>query len=259
MSPDGHGGVLAALRDRGMLEDMATRGLDTLFYFQVDNPLVDIADPAFIGLHCARNAEASTKVCAKRDPEEGLGVVVERAGRNAIVEYTELTREQKRATVANGELKYNFGSVAIHTFSRAFLAREALAQLPLHLAHKKVPCCDDSGKTVEPEQANAYKFEKFIFDTLPRADRWINLVFEREQEFSPVKNAGGNDSPDTARRDMMRKFTRMLEACGVHVPVDSHGAPLHRLEIAPTYALDARELKTRLPRGFRIEGDTLLA
>lgn len=258
MGPDGHGGVLAALRDRGVLADMAERGLEHVFYFQVDNPLVEIADPVFVGLHSSRDAEVSTKVCAKRDPEEGLGAVVLRGGRNSIVEYTELTDEQKHEVLPNGDLKFNFGSVAIHTFSRKFLEKEANARLPLHLAHKKVPYCNESGETVQPTEANAYKFEKFIFDSLPHADRWVNLVFARENEFSPVKNADGQDSPDTTRRDMMLKFMRMLEECGVQVPVDAQGVPVHRIEIDPLFALGTRELKSNLPAGFKVDGDVLL-
>jgi len=259
MSPDGHGGVLAALRDRGILADMTARGLEHIFYFQVDNSLVEIADPVFVGLHSSRDAEASIKVCAKRDPEEGLGVVVDRGGRNAIVEYTEFTHEQKNEVLPNGELKYRFGSVAIHIFSREFLEKEANVRLPLHLAHKKVPTCGESGEPVVPREPNAFKFEKFIFDSLSDADRCVNLVFEREDEFSPVKNAQGNDSPATARRDMMLKFKRMLEKCGAQVPVDAQGVPLYRIEIDPTFALGPRELREKLPVGFKVDGDTLLA
>ncbi len=106
MGPDGHGGLLSALDARGVVKDMEARGLNTIFFFQVDNSLVEIADPAFIGVHYESNSEISVKVCAKRDPDEGLGVVVDRAGRNTIIEYTELTDEQKNERLSDGELKY---------------------------------------------------------------------------------------------------------------------------------------------------------
>jgi len=259
MAPDGHGGLLAALRDRGVLDDMERRGLRTVFYFQVDNPLVEIADPVFLGMHAERGADLSVKVCGKRDPEEGLGIVVQREGRLAIVEYSELTDEQMHARLPSGELKYNTGSVALHVFSYAFLRSEAHASMPLHIAHKKVPYCDEDGNTVKPEIPNAYKFEKFIFDVLPHAGRPLVLRFEREDEFSPVKNAEGNDSPATARRDMMRKARRMLEAAGVAVPADEDGTPVHTIEIDPLFARTAEELKAKLSAGFEVVGDTLLA
>jgi UDP-N-acetylglucosamine/UDP-N-acetylgalactosamine diphosphorylase len=258
MSPDGHGGTLSALRAGGWFDEMAERGLKTLFYFQVDNPLVEIADPVFIGLHLQHRSEMSVKVCAKRDPDEGLGVVAERNGRSVIVEYTELSAAQKRETLPSGMLKFLFGSVAIHVFDLNFMRRESDVPLPLHLAHKKVPCCNDAGSTAQPEKPNAYKFEKFIFDALPDAKRTLNVAFERADEFSPVKNGSGVDSADTARRDMVRKFARWLDAAGMGVPRDPAGEPRHRIEIDPCYALNPGELRAKLPTDFAVTGDVLL-
>lgn len=258
LAPDGHGGILTALKRTGMIEDMERRGLTTLFYFQVDNPLVEIADPVFIGLHLQRGAEMSLKVCAKRDPSEGLGVVVVRGSRQAVVEYTELTEDQKKARRADGDLVFKFGSVAIHIFSLAFLKQEATAGLPLHQAHKKVSYCDEAGKTCKPDKPNAFKFEKFIFDALPDAGAALILEFAREDEFAPVKNAAGEDSPATARAAMMEKWARWLTVAGVKVPRDAKGGLAHKIEIDPVYANGIRELKARLPRGLEIKGDVAL-
>ena len=258
MSPDGHGGLLSALDARGVITDMEERGLNTIFFFQVDNSLVEIADPAFIGVHYESNSEISVKVCAKRDPDEGLGVVVEQGGRNTVIEYTELTNEQKNERLSDGELRYKYGSVAIHVFSVSFLKQESVASLPLHVAHKKVPYCNDAGESIKSDDPNAYKFEKFIFDALPHAEQSLNVVFAREDEFSPVKNADGADSPVTAQCDMMLKFARWMEACGVAVPRDADGGLLYKLEIAPQYALDVEDLKSKLPTEFTVDGDLFL-
>ena len=258
MSPDGHGGIIAAMKRNGVLDDMRARGLSTLYFFQVDNPLLAIADPAFIGLHALRGADVSVKVCAKRSADEGLGVVVVRDGRCAVVEYSELSEAQQHATGPDGAQKFLFGSVAIHVFSRTFLEQEADATLPLHLAHKKVPCCDEDGQTVTPDTPNAYKFEKFIFDVIPHASCAVNVEFAREDEFSPVKNVEGTDSPATARRDIVRKFARWFESCGVEVPRGPDGEPAAALEIDPCYALAPADLAARLPRGFGIDGPVLL-
>ncbi|MDI6775400.1 MAG: UDPGP type 1 family protein [Verrucomicrobiota bacterium] len=258
MNPDGHGGILSALKNTGMLDDMARRGLRALFYFQVDNPLVEIADPLFVGLHRLRNAQMSVKVCEKTDPEEKVGVVARLNDRNAVVEYNELTGEQKRARDAGGRLLHRLGNVAIHVFSLDFLRLESEADLPLHVAHKKVPTCLENGDTVQPEQPNAYKFEKFIFDALPHAERSLNVLFAREDEFSPVKNAAGAYSPETARRDMIRKFARWLEACGVAAPKTGAGEIRCSIEIDPCFADSAEALRTRLGKNYRIEGDALL-
>jgi UDP-N-acetylglucosamine/UDP-N-acetylgalactosamine diphosphorylase len=258
LSPDGHGGILSALDSSGAMADMRRRGLETLFYFQVDNPMVEVADPVFIGMHRLRKADISVKVCPKRSPGEGLGVVVKRSGRNAIVEYSELTDAQKNAREPDGRLRFLYGSVAIHVFALDFLEREAGASLPLHVAHKKVPAVDGDGRPVRPSEPNAFKFEKFIFDVIPDAARVLNLAFAREDEFSPVKNAEGEDSPATARRDMTRKFGRWLTGCGVEVPLDPSGNPSVAIEIDPCYALGPDELKARLPRGFRVDRDIFL-
>lgn len=259
MSPDGHGGILSALAANDMLNDMEERGCETLFYFQVDNPLVEIADPVFIGIHRSEDADISVKVCAKRDPLEKLGVVVERDGRSAVVEYSELSDEQMNATTPSGELLFRFGSVAIHVFSLAFLHEEAAADLPLHVAHKKIPYCDDSGRTVHPDGPNACKFEKFVFDVLPDANRVVNMEFAREDEFSPVKNAEGEDSPASTRLDMQAKWCRWLRECGVAVPVDENGQSRFLIEIDPCFALGPDDLRERLPDGFVFNKDTMLS
>ena len=237
MSPDGHGGLLAALKRSGALDDMKRRGIKSVFFFQVDNPLVEIADPAFVGYHVLERSEYSLKLCAKRDPFEKVGMPMLVGGRYRMVEYTEMTKEQCLRK-KGGKLYYLYGSPAIHVFDRAFLAREAAKAMPLHLAFKKIPYMA-GGKVVKPAEPNGYKFEKFIFDILPNARRSAFLAFAQKDEFSPVKNAEGNDSPATCRADLRVKWARMLAAAGVKVP-DSMP-----LEIDPAYALDAADLVRR--------------
>jgi len=245
MGPDGHGGTLTALAKNGCLADMERRGINSVFYFQVDNPLIEIADPAFIGVHVSRQADISLKLCAKRDPREGLGVVVQRDGRYEMVEYTELSDEQSHRRTASGDLYFKYGSVAIHVFSFAFMKTEAGKPMPLHIAHKKIPVCADDGSVVKPEKNNGFKFEKFIFDVLPDATTVVNLAFDRAEEFSPVKNAAGNDSPATCKHDMQAKWLRWFKTAGVQVPLDDSGEPVLPVEIDPVYALDVTDLKKR--------------
>ncbi|MDX9868345.1 MAG: UDPGP type 1 family protein, partial [Kiritimatiellia bacterium] len=236
MSPDGHGGTLTALDRNGCLQDMAARGIRSVFYFQVDNPLVEIADPAFVGLHVLCRADLSLKLCLKSSATEKMGAVsVLENGRFGMIEYSEMTPKQAA--------RFRYGSPAIHVFSLAFLKREARKELPLHLAHKKIACVDEAGRPVTPAAPNGYKFEKFIFDVLPDARRLVNLAFDRDEEFSPVKNAVGEDSPATCRTALQAKWRRWLAAAGVTVP-DS--VPV---EIDPAYAHGAGELKQGLRLG----------
>lgn len=234
MSPDGHGGLLAALRRSGALDDMRARGIKSVFFFQVDNPLVEIADPAFIGYHVLQKSEYSLKLCAKRDPFEKVGIPMQFGKTYRMVEYTEMTKEQCLRE-KDGKLYFLYGSPAIHVFDRAFLAREAAKAMPLHLAFKKITFVE-KGKVVQPKEPNGYKFEKFIFDILPKAKRAAFLAFDPKEEFSPVKNAEGSDSPATCRADLRAKWAKWLSEIGVTVP---KGLPI---EIDPVYALDAKDL-----------------
>ena len=237
MSPDGHGGLLAALKKSGALADMKRRGIRDVFFFQVDNPLVEIADPAFIGYHVQQKSEYSLKLCAKRDPYEKVGMPMQFGKAYRMVEYTEMTDEQCTRKAKDGRLYFLYGSPAIHVFDRAFLEREASKPMPLHLAFKKIPTVTD-GKIVKPTEPNGYKFEKFIFDILPNARHAAFLAFDQKDEFSPVKNADGKDSPATCQADMQAKWAGWFAQAGVKMP---KGLPI---EIDPVYALDAADLKS---------------
>ena len=237
MSPDGHGGLLAALKRSGALADMKKRGIKSVFFFQVDNPLVEIADPAFIGYHVMNKSEYSLKLCAKRDPKEKVGMPMRFGDTYRMVEYTEMTDEQCNRKDKSGKLYFLYGSPAIHVFDRAFLEREAARPMPLHLAFKKIPYVDEKGALVKPSDPNGYKFEKFIFDILPNAKTVTFLAFDPKDEFSPVKNADGADSPASCKADMQAKWRSWLKECGVTV---DESVPV---EIDPVYALDAEDLK----------------
>lgn len=237
MSPDGHGGLLAALKRSGALADMKKRGIKSVFFFQVDNPLVEIADPAFIGYHVMNKSEYSLKLCAKRDPKEKVGMPMRFGDTYRMVEYTEMTDEQCNRKDKSGKLYFLYGSPAIHVFDRAFLEREAARPMPLHLAFKKIPYVDEKGAFVKPSEPNGYKFEKFIFDILPNAKTATFLAFDPKDEFSPVKNAEGADSPASCKADMQAKWRSWLKECGVTV---DESVPV---EIDPVYALDAEDLK----------------
>ena len=236
MSPDGHGGMISALKANGCFADMKKRGVKTLFYFQVDNPMVEVADPAFIGLHTLEKSEYSLKLTAKREPTEGLGMVVKRDGHFDMIEYTEMTDEMNNRRTKTGDLYFKFGSPAIHVFDRAFLEREAAKAMPLHLAHKKIATVDEKGKVVKATEPNGYKFEKFIFDALADAKGVTCFAFDRADEFSPVKNAEGKDSPATCKADLQAKWRRQLAQAGVTVPETMP------IELDPVYALDAAEV-----------------
>ena len=241
MNPNGHGGSLSALQRSGALDDMRQRGIDLIYYFQVDNVLINICDPVFLGYHLQKEAEMSAKIVAKTDPEEKVGVLARIDARLGVVEYSDLPDTEKRATNSDGTLKFRAGSIAIHVFSRDFVERETAGglRLPWHVAYKKISCLNSAGDRVEPEKPNGFKFETFVFDALGDARKAMFLEVRRQDEFSPVKNADGRNSPETARRDMVRQFKRWLHEAGAFVPKSV-------VEISPLFALESADLKDKL-------------
>ena len=260
LSPDGHGGLLAAMRREGVLEELRARGVETVLTFQVDNPLLRLARPELIGFHALRGAEMSSVVVAKLAPEERMGVVATVDGRTAVVEYSDLPDVLAGRLAPDGSLELWAGSIAVHCLQRTFVERltEGGLALPFHRAEKRVPYVTPDGGLVEPERPNAVKFETFLFDALPLARAAATVESDRAEEFSPIKNAEGADSPETAVRDLNRLYGRWLSEAGVAVPCDAEGDPTVDIEIDPRLALDAEELAQRLPPGMDIEGPTVL-
>lgn len=243
-SPDGHGGCLYALAHSGALVEMERLGVELVFYHQVDNPLVRIAEPLFLGLHVDGSAEVSSKALVKRDAEERLGhFVVDGKARLRVVEYSDMSPELQQQREVDGRLRFRFGSIAIHIFQREFLAGliHQDVSLPFHRARKKVPWLDDQGDLVTPDEPNANKFERFIFDVLPWAERTLVVETSRD-EFCPVKEPEGPDSPPAARAALTRRYANWLEAAGVPIERGPDGEPTEPAEVSPLVALSAEEL-----------------
>jgi len=249
LSPDGHGGSLRALRKSGALDDMKARGVEHLSYFQVDNPIVHTLDPLFLGLHDLSGSEMSSKTIGKANALEKVGNFCIGDGQLQVIEYSDLPDELAKRTNPDGCLAFNAGSIAIHAIRVGFIDRLTAPgsdlKLIWHRAEKKVPFVDNAGNTVKPEAVNAVKLEQFVFDAIPLGKEPIVYTTAREEEFSPVKNAEGTDSPATCKRDQIRRAARWLEAAGVIIPRKADGEPDCTIEISPLFATSAEQLKTR--------------
>ncbi|MEQ1891719.1 MAG: UTP--glucose-1-phosphate uridylyltransferase [Planctomycetota bacterium] len=234
LAPNGHGGCLLGLAKSGALDDMRRRGLEQLSYFQVDNPLVRPADPLFLGLHVEARAGMSSKVVTKRDAGEKVGVLGRVDGALSCIEYSDLPAELREERTAAGELAFRAGNIAVHALAVEFVAsltRTGL-DLPWHLARKKMRVVAEDGSTVE---SNGVKFETFVFDALARSPSSVVLEVARTEEFSPVKNATGEDSPATTRRDLCRLHASWVRAAGRALPPpDAEGN--HPVEVDPLCA-----------------------
>lgn len=227
VAPSGNGGLYAALRNplnkkdnnldtSSILDDLTARGIDYVHVYGVDNCLVKVADPVFIGACLTRSAECGAKVVPKEQPTESVGVVARKDGRFAVVEYSEITREQAEKRDASGALSFRAGNIVNHFYTRDFLTRtdEMEKNMAYHIARKQIPnVAIDSG---ERAKSAGMKLEMFVFDVFPFAERFVVFEGARSEEFSPLKNATGAaaDTPETSRRDLLLQQRRFLEAAG---------------------------------------------
>ena len=254
VSPNGHGGTLAGLVDSGCLKHARDLGVKHLFYGQVDNPLVQIADPALVGYHIQRNSQMTSQVVRKNDPMQKVGNVVEVDGKVQIIEYSDLPEAAARLTDADGNLKLWAGSIAVHVFDLAFLEQSSgrAETLPFHRARKKVPYIDGTGASVSPEQPNATKFERFIFDLLPFAENAIVCEVDASDGFCALKNAPPAPAETEAhvRQAISDLHTGWLTAAGVEV------ADGVKVELSPLFAVDAETTVERFASGGSVSEDT---
>ena len=200
LAADGHGGVFESLVKNGYLEDMKKRRIEWIFISGVDNVLAGLVDPIAVGLAVSDGNLATGKSVVKRSPDEKVGVFCKRNGRPYVIEYTEITDEMANAKNENGELIYGESHILTNLFNIKALENIAKNKLPYHKAFKKAKYMNDNGEIIAPEKPNAYKYEAFIFDAFESLDDMSVLRVKREDEFAPLKNADGEDSPNTARQ-----------------------------------------------------------
>lgn len=244
LSPDGHGGTLLALKKSGALDRMKNEGTDIISYFQVDNPLIKMTNPLFIGLHDLEKAEMSAVMLAKTNAYEKLGNFCVSNGRLNIIEYSDLPKELAEKTDENGKLCYIAGSPAIHLISRDFIGRLTSGgelKLPWHRADKKIPYVDADGNSAVPAEPNGVKLESFIFDALPLAEKTMVLECDRNEVFAPTKNPTGVDSVESCRAMLMERDAKRLEKAGVKVARKADGSVDAQIEISPAKVLDEED------------------
>ena len=230
VAPDGNGGLYAATRSplhsgksETVLSDLAKRKILYVHAYCVDNCLVRVADPVFLGYGIQKQADCAAKVVPKASPTESVGVVAYRDHKYGVVEYSEISTEQaERRDPETGELSFRAGNIANHFYTTTFLNKvESFEEeLAFHIARKKIPHVNlESGESVKPSKPNGMKLEMFVFDVFPFTERFAVLEVERKEEFSPLKNAPGtgSDDPETSRRDLLAQHKRFLEAAGAQV------------------------------------------
>lgn len=197
---NGHGGVFESMFKNGIVDDMKQKNIEWIFIGPVDNPLVQMTDELMLGVAIDKKAQAVGKSIVKLNPEEKVGVFCKKNNRPSVVEYTEITKEMSEMRDSDGELLYGESHINCNLFNIKAIEKIGTEKLPYHTAFKKATYMNEKGKIIKPEEPNCYKFETFIFDAFGKLDNMQILRGKREEEFAPVKNKEGVDSPETARK-----------------------------------------------------------
>ncbi|OJA19123.1 hypothetical protein AZE42_02152 [Rhizopogon vesiculosus] len=261
VAPDGNGGLYAATRtplsesdSSTVLDDLTRRGILYVHAYCVDNCLVKVADPVFLGYCISKQADCAAKVVPKTSPSESVGVVARRGDKFSVVEYSEISKEQAELRNSKtGELAFNAANIANHFYTTSYLKSiESFEDdLAFHIARKKIPTVDlKTGEAVKPSKPNGMKLELFVFDVFPFTKRFVVLEVARNEEFSPLKNAPGTgaDDPDTSRRDLLAQHKRFLERAGAQV---KDGA---EIELSPCVSYDGEGLESVKGKTFSRSG-----
>ncbi len=202
---DGHGGIFEAMFRNNVVEDLKKKNIEWIFIGPIDNPLVQMTDELMLGYSVEERVLATGKSIVKANSKEKVGVFCKRDGRPSVVEYTEITEEMAEETDENGELKFGESHLNCNLFNIKAIEKIGNEKLPYHAALKKATYMDENGNIIVPTEPNGYKFESFIFDAFEKIDKMGILRGKRENEFAPVKNAEGVDSPATAR-ELYKKY-----------------------------------------------------
>lgn len=196
---DGNGGVFSSLRITGMLADMKERGIKWVFIGGVDNVILKMADVTLLGMAIENNVQIASKSVVKANPHEKVGVFCKLNGHPKVIEYSELPEKMAEEVDKNGELKYGESHIMCNLFTIDAIEKISKEPLIYHSAFKKNSYLDENLKEIIPEEPNSYKFEAFIFDSFELFDDIAILRGKREDDFAPVKNKEGVDSPKTAK------------------------------------------------------------
>jgi len=202
---DGNGGLFLSLKKSGALENMIAKGIRWLSICGIDNALVNMTDPAFLGYTINSGKNVAAKSSAKIHPDEKVGVFCKRNGHPGVVEYSEISKEMSNACDELGRFIFNDVNIVVYLFNLDLISKISDKGMPYHTAFKKSNYINENGNLIISEEPNSYKFETFLFDSFSYIEDMIVYRVNREDEFAPVKNKCGSDSPETARK-MYLKF-----------------------------------------------------
>lgn len=236
--PDGNGFSLKYFVQQGIWKKWQDLGVRYVNYVLIDNALADPFDAELVGFHERQLADVTVKCTLRGHVQEKVGVLTKQGNQIKVTEYSELPEIEKKASNPDGTLKHRCANLSLFCLSMPFIAKAAQHPLPLHLAYKSVNAL---GKTDE----KAWKFETFIFDLLPVAQRLAALLYPRERCFAPLKNYSGEGSPDTVRQALLAQ-AKMIMADITKLPPPEHPFELSADFYYPTLELLSKWLGGRI-------------
>lgn len=207
----GNGEIFKSMLAQGILKELKKNKVEWLFIGSVDNILLKLVDTMLLGVAIKHKEEIASRTVAKKHSKENVGVFCKQNGKVKIIEYTEMPKEYAEMTDSNGNLVFAESNIMSMLFSIKSLEKASELTLPFHLAHKKITYLDSDGILVRPEKPNCYKFERFIFDAFTLFDNIAILRGKREEDFAPVKNLEGDDSPETAKK-LYENYIKNIES-----------------------------------------------
>lgn len=204
--PDGNGSALYNFWVQGLLSKWKKLGIECLNFIMIDNPLADPFDAELLGFHIRNKNDITIKCTPKKDADEKVGTLVKQEGKVQVIEYTEMPEKERQAKAPDGSLQHAFANISLFCISVSFIEKicSQRTALPLHKAYKAVPSLENPNKM-------AWKFEHFIFDILPLADKVQALSYPREVCFAPLKNLSGADSPATVQEALQFRDQQVYE------------------------------------------------
>eukprot|EP00039_Didymoeca_costata_P019641 m.338352 g.338352 ORF g.338352 m.338352 type:complete len:501 (+) comp18391_c0_seq1:555-2057(+) len=268
-SPDGNGGLYSSMVTTGVLDDMIKRDIKYIHIYGVDNVLVKVGDPRFLGFCDTKQVEVGAKCVVKKEPTEKVGLICMNDKQYEVMEYSEITPEARESRRPDGALVFNAGNIVNHLYTIDFMKKACQKEdtLKHHVAHKKLPYVNDAGEVVKPSEENGIKLEKFVFDVFRLASSLAVVQVSREAEFSPLKNASAakKDCKETCCADLYSLHRKYLLAAGA-VFEDENGKELdpkdlnasHKCELSPAITYHGEGLEQLVKDNKRMKFPILL-
>lgn len=234
--PNGNGFALQLLEKSGIAKKWRTLGIEMVNVVQIDNPLADPFDAAFLGFHQRKQSLVSMKVVRRTDPDEKVGVICLKNNKVQVAEYFEMGDALSKKRDSKGDLLFPLVNIGLFCFSMDFIALAAQSSLPWHMAKKTTEALCPGKESEGIQKIDVCKFETFIFDVFVFADTCSVIEYPRKECYSALKNAQGERSIKTVQRDLLERDRQVFKQ------ITGNEAPSQIFELDPAFYYPTEKL-----------------